>query len=133
MSLVISCSSKKGMAIIERIGIPQLQMIRESAELGNNCFSTSTCFVLKAGLFGDVNASDTDNESTEAPPPLPEPEMTPKPDSTAIQCLFCKKMMKNERGMKLHLSIVHGARKKASRCVGNELAATATATAAAAE
>ncbi len=129
MSLVISCSSKKGMAIIERIGIPPLQMIRESAAMGNDCFSTSTCFVLKAGVFGDVNASEDDNEC-EAPPPSPEPEMTLKPDSTAIQCLFCNRMLKNERGMNIHLSNVHGARKKASRCAGGgRLAAASTAAA----
>jgi hypothetical protein len=112
MSLVVSCSSRKGMAIIEKIGLPPLKLIRDS-EMGNDCFSTSTCFVLRAGVYGDSHARNDDNSEDEVEI-LEENVPNPKPDHV-IKCPFCDKVVKNDRCLKHHLIYMHGAKKHASR------------------
>ncbi len=98
------------MAIIERIGLPPLRLIRDSS-IGNDCFSTSTGFVLKAGVYGDANAriDDRDLESNdEETEPVPKPEILPV---ATVKCMFCNKVVKNERCLKNHLANIHGAQK----------------------
>ena len=102
------------MDIVNRIGIPPLNLIRGS-KMGKESFSTATCFVLKAGVYGDAHArtnvegeeKDDETQSTLSDDSMPSPNITDR-----VYCPMCKKSLKNWHCLKSHIEHLHSVGKK---------------------
>lgn len=106
------------MDIVNRIGIPPLNSIRKSV-MGDESFSTSTCFVLKAGVYGDAHARPDppaedeggDADSLDSTESLPSPTLEDK-----VHCPLCKKVLKNWHYLKHHVEHDHRGRRGVGLC-----------------